>query len=116
MPTLPSRTPNRPWIPTAQAKPRPVYQQHAARSADYGTARWQKARLAHLQAHPCCVACTAKARTTEATVVDHIKSVRLGGGMWDTDNYQSLCRPCHQRKSAQERHQTPKTGVRGQNP
>ena len=110
MPTLPSRTPPRPWIPKAQAKPRPAYQQHAARSAEYGTARWQKARLAHLQAHPCCAVCTRLGRTTEATVVDHITSVRLGGEMWDAANYQSLCRPHHQSKSAKERHQQPKQG------
>lgn len=103
MPTLPSKSPSRPWIPNAQAKPRPTYQQHTARSAEYGTARWQKARLKHLQQHPCCAVCTERGRTTEATVVDHITPVRLGGGMWDEDNYQSLCKPHHQAKSARER-------------
>lgn len=110
MPSLPSKAPKRPWIPTAQAQPRAPYQQHTARSADYGTARWQKARLAHLQQHPLCVECLKRKRTTEATIVDHITPVRLGGGMWDAGNYQSLCRPHHQAKSARERHQQPQQG------
>lgn len=110
MPSLPSKSPARPWIPTATARPRPVYQQHAARSAEYGTARWQKARLKHLQQHPLCVECTKLGRTTEATIVDHIQPVRLGGEMWDETNYQSLCKPHHQAKSAKERHQQPKQG------
>jgi 5-methylcytosine-specific restriction protein A len=107
MPSLPSKSPKRPWIPTAQAKPRPVYQQHAARSAEYGTARWQKARAAQLAKQPCCAQCTKSGRTTPATVADHITPVRLGGDFWDSRNHQSLCRPCHQAKSASERTKQP---------
>ena len=103
MPSLASKSPSRPWIPTAQAKPRPVYQPHAARSADYNTARWQHARRAQLMAYPCCAACMDKGRTTAATVCDHVVPVRLGGGMWDSANYQSLCAHCHAKKSRAER-------------
>ncbi len=99
MPSLP-RAERPKWQPAPAKRP---YQQHAARSADYGTARWQRARLAHLQANPCCATCARYGRTTAATIVDHIQPVRLGGAMWDAGNYQSLCVRCHARKSRQER-------------
>ena len=107
MPSLPKKAPPRPWVPAAP--PRAIYQQHAARSPEYGTARWQKVRLAQLAIEPCCRVCTKQGRTTAADTVDHITPVRLGGGMWDTSNYQSLCKSCHQRKSRQERDMKPAT-------
>ncbi|MVN78933.1 HNH endonuclease [Hymenobacter sp. HMF4947] len=111
MPSLPKPV-RRPWQPAPAKR---VYEQHTARSPEYGTARWQRARAAHLATCPCCVECTKQGRTTPATVVDHITPVRLGGAFYDSSNYQSLCRPCHQAKSASERLKTPK-GVGGQNP
>ena len=109
MPSLPKPS-RRPWQPAPAAR---AYQQHAARSADYGTARWQKARAAQLARCPCCEECTRQGRTTAATVCDHVRPVRLGGGMWDSSNYASLCRPCHQAKSAAERTQHPDTSPTG---
>ena len=99
MPSLPKSVP-RPWQPTPAPR---QYTAHVARSAEYGTARWQRARAAQLARVPCCEACTTRGQVTAATVCDHRQPVRLGGGMWDTSNYQSLCRPCHQAKSAAER-------------
>jgi 5-methylcytosine-specific restriction protein A len=106
MPTLPHAK-RRPWQPSPA---KPVYQQHAARDARYSTARWQAARAAQLARCPCCVVCTSQGRTTPATVCDHIQPVRLNGDFWDTQNYQSLCRSCHQAKSASERTQQPQAG------
>ncbi|WP_368027959.1 HNH endonuclease [Hymenobacter sp. UV11] len=86
--------------------PTPVkreYQQHAARSPEYGTAAWQTARKAQLRRCPCCEVCTKQGRTTVATVCDHITPVRLGGAFWDAANHQSLCKSCHARKSQSER-------------
>ncbi|MDO7888274.1 HNH endonuclease [Hymenobacter cheonanensis] len=98
MPSLP-KAQRRPW----QAAPaKRVYEQHAARSPEYSTARWQRAREAQLKRCPCCAECTKQGRTTVATVCDHITPVRLGGAFYDPANHQSLCRPCHQRKSASE--------------
>ena len=102
MPHLPSAK-RRPWQP---APPKREYVQHAARSPEYSTSRWQRARLAQLQRCPCCVECTKAGRTTPATVCDHITPVRLGGAFYDTNNHQSLCRACHQAKSASERLKT----------
>jgi 5-methylcytosine-specific restriction protein A len=109
MPSLPKPT-RRPWQPAPQKR---EYQQHTARSPEYGTARWQAARLAQLQRCPCCVVCTSQSRTTPATVADHIQPVRLGGSFYDSANHQSLCRSCHQAKSATERGQLPLEGVGG---
>jgi 5-methylcytosine-specific restriction protein A len=106
MPYLP-KAPRRPWQPAPQKR---EYVQHAARSPEYGTARWQNARAAQLARKPCCEACAQLGRVTPATVCDHITPVRLGGDFWDARNYQSLCRPCHQAKSASERTQQPQGG------
>lgn len=106
MPSLPKST-RRPWQPAPVKR---AYVPHAARSAEYGTARWQAARAAQLARCPCCEACTSQGRTTPATVCDHIQPVRLGGSFWDSANHQSLCRACHQAKSASERTQQPPAG------
>lgn len=98
MPSLPKPS-RRPWQPAPTKR---VYQQHAARDSRYDTARWQAARKAQIARCPCCVACTEQGRVTPATVTDHITPVRLGGDFWAPSNHQSLCRACHQAKSAAE--------------
>lgn len=60
--------------------------------------RWQKARLTFLRRpeNVLCRECKAAGRTELATVVDH--RVPHRGDMelfWDTDNWQALCKPCH---------------------
>ena len=63
----------------------------------YNTRRWRKARLAFIKNNPLCVVCNKL-----ATVVDHIKPVRLGGEFWNSENWQSMCATCHNRKSGNE--------------
>jgi len=65
--------------------------------------KWAKARMAFLMRNPLCAACTAAGRTVPAFVVDHIKP-HLGDQklFWDANNWQSLCKPCHDRKTATE--------------
>lgn len=68
----------------------------------YGYA-WQKARDGHLRNQPLCVMCEAQGRATPATVVDH--RIPHKGDMklfWQTDNWQSLCKPHHDSKTAAE--------------
>ena len=48
-----------------------------------------------------CVACKRAGRLTPATDVDHIVP-KSKSGTDDADNLQSLCRPCHQTKTANE--------------
>jgi 5-methylcytosine-specific restriction protein A len=73
-------------------------------TALYGVA-WRKARAHFLRSHPLCMCaeCSAAGLLVPATVVDHITphrgDVRL---FWDQTNWQSLTKPCHDRKTARE--------------
>lgn len=70
----------------------------AARGYD---GRWQKARKAYLSAHPVCVECLKGGRVEAATVVDHIQPHRGDQRLfWDTNNWQALCKRCHDQKTA----------------
>lgn len=74
------------------------------RKADafYSTKPWRSARLAQLQREPLCVECKRAGIITGANVVDHIRPISQGGAKFDPDNLQSMCKPCHDRKSVQE--------------
>ena len=66
----------------------------------YGTAAWQKMRLAQLQAEPLCRICSGAGRIVPATVVDHIRRHNNDvNRFFDAKNLQSLCKPCHDRKT-----------------
>ena len=60
-------------------------------------------RPAQLMRQPFCCVCAERGIRTKATVVDHRIPFR---GDWDLfvdpDNHQSLCKSCHDRKTAQE--------------
>lgn len=72
----------------------------SARERGYTTA-WQKAREAFLRAHPLCAVCAP--RVTPAIVVDHIQPHRGDRALfWDRSNWQPLCKPCHDAKTARE--------------
>ena len=75
-------------------------------------ARWQRASKAHLVAHPLCERCRSRGWTSQAKVVDHIKPHRGDLDLfWDEDNWQSLCKRCHDIKTATEdRRRTPQGG------
>jgi 5-methylcytosine-specific restriction enzyme A len=63
----------------------------------YG-ARWRKARSYYLSKNLICVRCGGI-----ATVVDHIKAHKGDMNLfWDTNNWQSLCKTCHDRKTVKE--------------
>lgn len=65
--------------------------------------RWRKAARAFLQEHPLCVRHLEKQRLVEATVVDHVRPHRGDYELfWDRSNWQALCKPCHDRKTALE--------------
>lgn len=73
--------------------------------------RWQKARAIYLRAHPMCVFCQREGRVVEARIVDHIKP--HGGNerlFWDENNWQGLCKPCHDSVKAKIEHDA---GYRG---
>lgn len=65
-------------------------------------ARWERLRRMHLAGEPLCRMCLAQGRVTPAVLVDHIVPVRDGGAVLDDDNLQSLCRVCHDAKTAED--------------
>lgn len=74
----------------------------------YNTGRWRKVRLLHLQTEPLCRMCADEGRITAAQVVDHIKAHKGDEALfWDSSNWQSVCKPCHDRH-AQSRDRTGK--------
>lgn len=65
--------------------------------------RWQKARKSYLEAHPLCVMCAKQGKYVRATVVDHIIPHRGDQKLfWDQNNWQSLCKSCHDKKTLTE--------------
>ena len=65
--------------------------------------QWQKASKAFLNAHPLCEKCKAEGRYTKATVADHIIPHRGNRELfWNRDNWQALCKHCHDVKTMTE--------------
>ena len=65
--------------------------------------RWQKARLLYLKQHPLCVHCQTESTTRAATVVDHVVPHKGDKQLfWDENNWQALCKRCHDVKTASE--------------
>lgn len=69
----------------------------------YSTDLWKRLRLTQLAKEPLCRECARVDIMTPAAVVDHIIP-HCGDweGFTDTDNLQSLCKSCHDRKTARE--------------
>lgn len=84
--------------------PRPTAQQRGY------TADWTAYARAWLARFPWCgqrqdgrfypadSACTRQGRRVAAQVVDHIRSLAVGGALLDPTNHQSLCRSCNTKK------------------
>ena len=71
--------------------------EHIKWSADR---QWREVRVAYLRRHPLCVQCQKEGRLTAATVVDHIIPHRGDQYLfWDQDNWQALCKDCHDKKT-----------------
>lgn len=69
----------------------------AARGYD---AKWRVARKLFLQRYPLCQRCLKFGRLTPATVVDHIVPHRGDPLLfWDQENWQALCKGCHDQKT-----------------
>lgn len=67
-------------------------------------AAWRRMRAQQLACHPLCRMHLELAHTVVGTVVDHIKPHRGDVDLFrDSDNLQTLCKPCHDaHKQAQE--------------
>lgn len=65
--------------------------------------KWQQAREGYLRSHPLCVKHEMRGELVPASVVDHIKPHRGDMSLfWLRTNWQSLCKPCHDAKTARE--------------
>lgn len=76
--------------------------------------RWRKARVYYLQKHPLCRPCQAKGQLTVATIVDHIIPHKGDRQLfWDSaNNWQPICKPCHDLKTWKEARQAMSTSTR----
>lgn len=102
MPWMPA--PHRPpgWRPPQERKREADRQRGSAASRGYGR-KWQRVRLEHLKRSPLCVECHARGEVVAAAVVDHVIPHKGDQRLfWATGNWQSLCKPCHDLKTARE--------------
>jgi len=77
-----------------------VQQQRSTTKERGYDADWKRCRAQHLIAEPLCRPCLAMRRHVPATVVDHIKDIATHPHLrLDDDNLQSMCAPCHNRKT-----------------
>lgn len=102
---MPQRPPrySRPGIRTEVQKQQAIDKKRGSATQRGYNHRWQKARLTYLGSHPVCVRCLKTGRAEAATVVDHIIPHKGDSAVfWDTANWQALCKPCHDKKTATE--------------
>src|SRR5438477_624335 len=102
---MPSKPPRHdPLKAFAAAVPKQALRRPQEKTAvrGYGGA-WQKASRAYLARHPLCVLCERKGFDEAAEVVDHIIPHRKDWALfWNRNNWQPLCRRCHNRKTVME--------------
>lgn len=90
---------NRPWV--QQRKPFERERRHD--DFDYNGRKWRNLRKHQLTLKPLCEKCLEEDVTVLATVADHIVPVKKGGSGYDLENLQSLCKRCHDSKSARDK-------------
>lgn len=96
----PPRCEKHPYKPT---KKRKVYSHHIVNGRNiYSTNEWKKLSKAKKRLNPLCEECERMSIYTPAKIADHIIEIEDGGSPYDINNLQSLCDPCHKRKTAQE--------------
>jgi len=69
----------------------------------YRSQRWRRLAAMQLRREPLCRMCSARGVIKTAEVADHVCELEDGGAPYDPSNLQSLCRACHNAKSAAER-------------
>ena len=78
---------------------RSLYVRENAAERGYDS-KWRGARLRFLRENPLCTQCRKRGKFTPATVVDHIIPHRGDRRLfWDKNNWQPLCKSCHDRKT-----------------
>lgn len=69
----------------------------------YNSKAWRGLSKLYRQRNPLCEHCKRNNIIKPAAHVDHIKEIKDGGEPLDWENLQSLCVPCHSRKTSAER-------------
>lgn len=89
--------PKRPKIHNPFSDKRNTYQSESRGSTKRGYDRnWRRERVTFLKRNPLCVFCLKKGKAEAATVVDHIIPHKGDVNLfWNTDNWQVLCKRCH---------------------
>lgn len=106
MPIKPQLT-KRPWAVDHVPFKRP-----ADHSKFYNSRKWRRVATAFRSAHPLCAACEAAGEVGPADVADHIKGLQWlldhGADPYNTNELQSMCHSCHNKKSGKEAHRIKK--------
>lgn len=100
MPTI-KKTCRRPWMPVKEVQ---TGRKHS-NTKFYQSMPWRRLRAVKIGEQPFCEECFKKDIVIGAKVVDHIVPINKGGAALDMNNLQSLCSPCHNRKSGRESRQ-----------
>ena len=79
-------------------QPKP-WARRSAHTRQIDRGRWERVRQQQLRDEPRCRQCGAE----EHLQVDHILNIARGGALYDRENLQTLCKPCHDKKSERER-------------
>ena len=69
-------------------------------AAIYNSTRWRKVRT-HILKRDGGI-CQMCGRSEKSMIVDHIKEIKDGGEPYSYDNLQTLCKSCHNIKTARE--------------
>lgn len=93
------QTVKRPWV----QERKPFERTRTHDDFDYNGRKWRKLRALQLDKFPLCKHCDEKDIVSVATVADHIVPVKKGGDGYSMDNLQSLCKKCHDSKSARDK-------------
>lgn len=93
-----------PWLIIRPREYKPGSWSKTDNSKIYQSQKWRKLRKWFFVNNPLCAECLRNGTVKEGTDVDHITPIRLGGEVYDENNLQTLCKSCHNRKSAKEAH------------
>ena len=69
----------------------------------YSKKDWMRSRISFLKQNPLCVQCQKNGKVEPAWIVDHVIAHKGDKELfWNVDNWQALCKSCHDRKTYYE--------------
>jgi len=109
MPSLPKHK-TKPWVakrdkryePKRDKFNKPISRSSPEHVKFYNSKRWRSLRNYYISMFPLCELCEKSGFITPGEDVDHKIPMRLGGQWTSIENLQTLCKPCHNRKTARE--------------